>query len=399
MNLFKLSWRNLIASPWSTTLNLILFSFGISIISLLLTVSDQIKTTLEKNQANISLVVGAKGSPLQLILSSIYHIDTPTGNIALEELQRLEKHPLISSVIPLSIGDNFEGFRIVGTDTRYPALFEATLRQGTLWKSPMEVVLGSTVAKKLHLAIGDEFQGAHGTEEDGALHEEQAFKVVGILTYSGTVVDQLILTDKASIWHLHEEEHHTHNEKHSHEENTKEVTAGLVQYKSPMAGIMLPRAINKNTNMQAASPTYETARLLELLGVGFGAIKTLAVIIIVISGLSIFISLYNSLKERKYEIAYLRVLGAKKQTLFGLILLEGIIVALIGYILGITLSHLGMYILGFYLEEAWKFNFSTFYLMKEEFILLGIALAVGIGAALLPAWQAYRIDISTTLSE
>ncbi|MEH0157895.1 FtsX-like permease family protein [Limibacter armeniacum] len=434
MNLFKLSWKNITAKPWSTALNLILFSFGVSIISLLLILNDQLENTLEKNQAGIGLVVGAKGSPLQLILSSIYHVDVPTGNIKLAEAQKLARNPLISKGIPLALGDSYKGFRIVGTDHEYPALYETKVAAGNLWEHDLEVTIGAKIAQQFKLKVGDEFFGAHGMGEGGGHHDHHPFVVKGIFEPSGTVIDQLILTNVASVWKVHEhgdedkkgkykvtlgkEDHHEeeehdkehanheegqhHDDEHAehdeHHEEDREITAMLLKFRSPMGAITLPRMINANTNMQAASPAYETARLFSLIGVGADALKALAAIIIIISGLSVFISLYNSMKERRYEIAYLRVLGATRLNLFMLIILEGIIIAVLGYLIGIGMSHFGMSILGSYLEDSWKFSFAAWQLQSEEIALLWGALAIGFVSAIIPAWQAYKTDISSTLS-
>lgn len=425
MNLAKLSWKNLSDQPLSTALSLMLFSFGVSIISLLMLLYTQVDEKLERNQAGIGLVVGAKGSPLQLVLSSVYHVDFPTGNIDMEEAMKLKKHPLVSAAIPLALGDMYQGFRIVGTTQEYPELYKAELAKGQWWAKDMQVTLGSKVAAQTGLQIGDTFAGAHGlTEEGGHAHEEHRYEVVGIMKPTGSVLDQLILTNVASVWNVHEEhghaaaepaatavhEAHDHDdhEGHDHDEHAghehaeqpkREITSLLLKFRNPMGALTLPRMINENTQMQAASPVYETARLYELLGVGIDALKALGAAVMLISGLSVAISLYNTLKERRYEIAYMRVLGASRVQLFTMVLLEGVWVALMGYVLGIALSHAGMSVLGYYLEDAWKFDFSAWHLLPEEGYMLLASLAVGVLAALLPAWQAANTDISTTLSQ
>ena len=184
MNLLQLSWKNLISKPLSMTLSLVLFALGVGLISLLLILNKQLQEQFEKNLANVDLVVGAKGSPLQLILSSMYHIDAPTGNVPIQAAKALmnPKHPLIKRGIPLSMGDSHQGYRIIGTTYDLVDLYEGKLGQGNLWAKNLEVTVGATVADKLHLHIGDTFFGSHGLIIDENLVHDDApsFRVVGL---------------------------------------------------------------------------------------------------------------------------------------------------------------------------------------------------------------------------
>ncbi len=165
MNLFKISWKYLTFRPLSTGLNVFLLALGLAIITVLLLIQDQFEKKMNQDAAGIDLVVGAKGSPLQLILSSVYHIDFPTGNIKMEEAQRLSRNRLVKKIIPLALGDNFQGFRIVGTNHDYLELYGVDFAEGKPWEVPFEVVIGSEIAAKLNLKIGDEFTSSHGISE------------------------------------------------------------------------------------------------------------------------------------------------------------------------------------------------------------------------------------------
>ena len=134
MTLFQISCKNMKAKPLSTTLNLILFATGIFIISFLLLIKNQFEDHIEKNIAGVNLVVGAKGSPLQLILSTLYHVDYPTGNIPLSDAEKLKHNPLVKRTIPMALGDNFQGYRIVGTNHDYAGLYGGELQKGKLWE-------------------------------------------------------------------------------------------------------------------------------------------------------------------------------------------------------------------------------------------------------------------------
>lgn len=412
MNLLSLSRKNLAAKPLSLLLNLALFALGAGLISLLLLLNKQLQEKFDKNLAGIDLVIGAKGSPLQLILSSMYHVDAPTGNVQIAEAKAFlnPKHPFIETAIPLSLGDSYRGYRIVGTNLQFIKLYNAELAEGASWKKPFEVVVGKIAAERLGLKLGDTFQSSHGfVMDDNLVHEDaHPFVVTGILQPTGSAIDQLILTATESIWAVHDS-HHGEGEAHDHEMNLdtplhertdKTITSILVSFKGRnIQTLNMQRAINENTNMQAATPAIEIVRLRSLMGLGADALQVLAFVIIGVSGLSIFISLYSSLNERRYELALMRVMGASRVKLASLILLEGILLALAGFAIGIIISHAGMEILAGALQDSYRYTFTGMTFLQEELWLLLGAVGIGIIAAVIPAVQAGRTDISKTLAE
>ena len=402
MNLLKISWRNLIDKPLSSFLSGLLMTFGITIISLLLLLNKQLDDQFRKNIKGIDMVLGAKGSPLQLILSSIYQIDSPVGNIPLDEAQRLTRNPMIKTAIPLAMGDNYRSFRIVGTNKKYLDHFDATVGQGRLFEKDLEVVIGPRVAEGAGLKLGDTFSGAHGLDQEGEKHAGSNYTVVGVLNATNTVTDQLILTPLSSVWAIHE--HHKEDGKHEAgegeepEKEPREITSMLVKFRNPM-GMMLARGINQNSKLQAALPNIEINRLFSLLGVGVETLRGLAIAIMLISGISVFVSLYNSLKERRYEMALMLSMGATRAQLFGMLLLEGLVLALIGFVLGILLSRVGLWLFSANVSSEYHYDVAAFQVLPEEWALLGVAVAIGIVAAALPALGVYRMNISQTLAE
>ncbi len=432
MNLFKLSWANLRAKPLSTFLSLLLLTMGVGIISLLLLLNKQVDEQFKKNIRGIDMVVGAKGSPLQLILSAVYHIDNPTGNISKAEADQLARHPLVKKSIPMAYGDNLKGYRILGTDTSYVSHYKGEIASGRLWEKTMEATIGATAAERLGLKIGDAFYGAHGLDADSDdIHKNREYVVVGLLKPSGTVLDQLILTEVSSLWAVHEKPKEEEEEKQEEGGETRpdeEITAMLIKFRSPMGMVMMPRYVNENTNMQAAMPAYEMARLNENMGVGITLLQSIAILIIIISGISVFVSLYNSLKDRKYELALMRSMGASRRKVFFLIIIEGLILSLIGFILGIILSRIAVLILGNMMENNYRYQFSIwtihettidllYYIKKwfgdlgfldsddgvikvpTDFLLLLGTLFIGILSAIIPAVGAAKTDIHKTLSD
>ncbi len=412
MNLITLSWNYIKSKPLNTALNVLLMSLGVAIILVLILLSTQLEENLSKNKRGIDLVVGAKGSPLQLILANVYHIDFPTGNVKLDEAKAITRNRLVKSSIPLALGDNYRGFRIVGTNHDYVHLYEGQIDKGELWQYNLDVVLGANVAKRLQLGVGDDFFGAHGLSVADLEHDEQKYNVIGILEQNGSVLDNLILTNIESVWavHGHEEDHE--GEDHAVKElgsafetgfpegdEDDEITSMLIQYRSPMGAVQMPRMINANTNMQAASPAFETQRLFSLLGIGVDMLRSFAYIIIVIAGLSVFISMYNALKDRKYDLAIMRSLGASRGKLFVHVIIEGIIITTLGGLLGIILGHGLMELLANSYEKSEEVGVTGLIFVNQEFYVLLISLGVGLVASLIPAFTAYKTDISKVLAE
>ncbi len=398
MNLFKISWRNLADKPLSSFLSGLLMTLGITIISLLLLLGRQLTEQFTRNSKGIDMVLGAKGSPLQLILSSVYQVDAPTGNIPLDEAERLTRNPMIKTAIPLAMGDSYRSFRIVGTNRKYLQHFGATVAEGKPFSLDMEVVIGPRVAAVAGLKIGDAFAGSHGLDGNGEDHKEKQYHVVGILNPTNTVADQLILTNVSSIWSIHE--HHDEATDHSidSDEAPREITSMLIKFRNPM-GMMLARGINQNSKLQAALPQIEINRLFELLGVGIDNLQKLAIAIMLIAGISVFVSLYNSLKERRYEMALMLSMGATRTQLFGMLLLEGLALALIGFVLGVVLSRVGVLLFSARVESQYHYDLRSLAILPDEWLLLAGAIGVGILAAALPALGIYRMNISRTLAE
>jgi len=401
MNIASISYSYLRARPWNTVLILLLLALGTATITLLLLASDQLQERMHRDARGIDLVVGAKGSPLQLVLSAVYHLDVPTGNIPLSEAKALTKRkPLVRHAIPMSLGDSHQGFRIVGTDHSYVAHYGGKPAQGRLWEKSMEAVLGAEVAQRTGLAVGGSFTGSHGLESSGDPHADHPYTVVGVLASTGTVLDRVILTSLESVWDVHAKSHTPEGEKPAPlEDEEKEITALLIQYGSPLAVMQLPRFVNVQTEMQAASPALESARLFKLLGVGFDVIRGFAAVLIVSAALSVFVALYNALRERRYDLAIIRTLGAPRRKLVGLVVAEGMILSTVGSIVGIGLGHLMTEGLGMLLAAQQQVAVTGWHWVSEEWWLLALGAVVGLVAAVIPAVFAYRTDIARTLAE
>ena len=425
----------------NSTLSVFLTAFGVSLALLLTQFGNHIQNRLIKDGKNIDIVVGSKGSPLQLILSTVYHVDNPPGNIALSDAEILMKNPLVKSSIPIALGDNWKGYRIVGTTYEYLDHYNAFVEKGRLWKKDFEIVVGSAI----NLDINSEISGAHGLLEGGNVHHDEKYKVVGIMNQTGTVLDRLILTSLGSVLKIHEfddhnekkkdlknnhvhpeekkNDHHTHSaeEEHQHdhhdkqsedddhghnnistyqekEYNTKEITALIIKTSSPIANINLPRQINKETSMLAANPAVEITRLTTMLGLGSRTFAILSIILIAIASLSIFSGLAANLENRLGDLAILRALGYSKKRIFKIICFEGMILTVLGIFFGILI---GMIVFNFFIQAINSLNISqaSFRLIPSFFLIITCVFFAGFFAAILPAYRASKISVANQLSK
>jgi putative ABC transport system permease protein len=397
MNLLQLAWSYLRARPLGTLLNVVLLALGVGTIGFVLIVNGQVGDSLDRDARDIDLVVGAKGSPIQLLLAGIFHLDVPTGNIPFRSAQELAKDPLIRRVIPLSIADSFRGFWIVGTSPDYIDLYHGTFASGRTWNNSAQAVVGATVAARTGLAVGDRFVGSHGLAEGGPDHGDSVYSVVGVLRPTGTVLDRLALVNLESIWLAHEDNVNEPGQKKAIEDE-RQVTMLLLQYATPLAAVSLPRKINAETNMQAASPAYETARLFRMIGVGADVIRAFGGVVLATAALSLFIALYHALNERAYDIAVLRTLGARPVSIAMMLMLEALMLAVLGAVFGLLLAHGLAAVLAWWMAQQQSLPINAWIFSAGELWLLVPSLLAAILAALLPSWRAAHADISATLA-
>jgi putative ABC transport system permease protein len=387
------AWRYLWSRPLAAALNLLLLTLGLASITFLLLLSQQIGKAFERDVAGIDVVVGAKGSPMQLILSGVFHLDVPTGNIPLAAVKELQANPQVGKLIPVSLGDNFRGFRIAGTSVDYPRLYQAELAGGRLWAAPMEAVIGAQVARQTGLKVGDSFAGTHGLGAGGDVHKLTPYTVVGVFERGGSVLDRLILTATESVWKVHETDTALDAEDQKILEDEREITLALIQYKSPLAAVTFPRFVNSETGMQAASPAYEITRLLSLVGVGAEVLQALAGVLLLTAGLSVFLALWSAVRERRADLALLRLLGAPPRKVAGLLLCEAFWLAWLAAGLGLLLGQAFMALLAWVLQLENSVLVSAFSWPAELLLVPLLAVVVALVSALLPAWQAYRVNI------
>lgn len=415
MTLWKLSLYNITSKPLYTLLGIISLSLSIVLLLSIQQFRKSFEHQLDTNLGTIDVVVGAKGSPLQLVLASVLHLDNPTGNISYTEAQKLSKHPMIQAAVPISYGDNYKGYRIVGTTKEFMTLYGASLATGHQVAQALEVVIGSEVAAAQQLQLGDTLISAHGLVEDAIEQHQEAYTVVGILKPTKTVIDHLIVTTLESIWQVHGHGEHqahssqdaSHTEAHSSHDHTslhhtteeldQEITSLLITFRNPRALLTFPRRVNAQTSMQAVLPKYELNKLYSYLNIGIDAILIITYLILLISGITIFISLYKMVKERSYDLALLRTFGGTNFQLIQILLYEGCIIMVIAFVIGILLLHGGSYVVSYYLMTYNRMFLIVPLSFQEVLQTFLIVLGIIVVAVALSMFPMLRMNISTTL--
>lgn len=399
MNTVTLSWRYLMARPLATALNLLLLTLGLAAVSFVLLTRAQIERAFDRDLAGIDAVVGAKGSPLQLILSGVFHLDVPTGNIALADVQALEKDARVAQLIPMSLGDSYRGYRIVGTTPAYLDHYGAKVARGKPWDAVMQAVLGAGVAQRTGLAVGDTFSGSHGLGEGGSVHDDEPYRVSGVLAPCACVLDRLILTSTESVWQLHETGHALDEAERRLMQAEREITLALVRYHSPLAAVTFPRYVNASTPMQAAAPALEITRLLRMLGVGAEVLQGFGAVLLITAGLSVFVAMWSAVRERRADLALLRMLGAPASRIAAVLLCEALWLALLASVLGLLLGQGLTALLGSLLAAENSLPLSGWMWVSSVLLVPVLALAVALLAAAVPTLQAYRVEAGLLLNE
>lgn len=410
------------------------------------------KQAFSQKDTGYEVVVGAKGSPLQLVLHTMFHIGTPVGNISHSVADKLLSDRRVRYALPMVFGDNVQGYKVVGTTAQFFDTFEyrkshvVSVQKGARFQQDYEAVLGSEVAAKTGLQIGNSVVMVHGMHEEGAAHEHRAIVITGILAPTHTALDRGIFTTMETVWDAHyreyreqqreaealleeadaesEEaegkhhdadkgEHHHHHHAgeggHHHHEGDSDMPASIpddfttitsiaVQLKSPIFFESFVRAVNEGTTAQAALPMREIAGLFAVVGNINNVLLALSWSVIVVGAFSMFIAMYTSLHERRREMAILRSLGAHRRTVFALVLVEAAATGVVGALAGVCISHLVLLLAAPYVQTAIGVPLEAGNIHGFEFTVIAGVVGIAMAVALLPAVQVYRVDVADSLA-
>lgn len=460
MSLFKIAWRSIQQRALSSWLTALSMALGVALVVTVLVIMNTVEETFTRNAQGFDLIVGAKGGALQLVLNTVYHLSTPVenvpydfylqfkrgtptqvvdaagalggaaGTVATPRQPRGRFASAVDLAIPYCLGDSYEGFRVVGTE---PTLFEIDYAPGRYYEFAegrnfrsekfFEAVIGARVARETNLKLGDKFNSTHGIGPEGHVHKDTSFEVVGILEPTGTPNDRALFVNIEGFYlldgHAFDPEiRETGNltQPGLQEElsaylpqggevtplpiDKREVTAVLIRTdaSNPIAAISLAKYINKNPTAQAVAPTRVIFQLFEsIVGNLRALLLLLTCLIVVVAGIGIMVSIYNSMSDRRRDIAVMRALGARRSTVMTVILLESIGLSLGGGLAGFVLGHAAIGLLSGLMVDYTGVYLGFFSFVRWEALLLPGLVVLSTVAGYLPAMSAYKTDVSRSL--
>lgn len=401
MILARLVLKSLRRHALSTTVTALATALATGLLLAVWVVKDQTQAAFTGMTGGVDAVLGARGSKLQLVLNSLFHVDASPGNVKWADYEEIASHPAVALALPLAVGDNYRGFRIVGTlpdgfaQLEYAPGRKFTVRTpGRLFDPALrEAVVGSFAAARLGLKRGDVFQPRHGLNYTEAAHQhDEEYLVVGVLEPSNTPADRVIWIPLEGLQKMggHDPAAVT------------DVSAVLLKFKAdnPLTARQLDSLYNKEgARLTFAWPIAQVvAQLFDRLVWLDRVLALVAYLVVVIAVGSILASLYNSMNERRREIAILRALGARRRTIFGVVVFESAAIAAIGALLGFVVYALILAVTGAVLRTETGVVLDP--LAWHPVLLLAPAGVVLLGAltGVVPAWKAYRTDVADHLT-
>lgn len=361
------------------------------------------------------LIIGAKGGQLQLLLYTVFHIGGAVNNIRMSTYEEIKNNRLVEWSIPISLGDTYKGFRVVATDEnfflhyRFRGDKQVEFAHGKMPTDTFDVVLGHDVAKKFNLKIGDPIVLSHGISSEAILsHDNTPFHIVGIMAPTLTPIDTGVYIDLYGMeamhfgWETGVPSGAPINADRFKKENIQisQITSFMVKLKSRIAVLKMRREIDQYEKepIMAIIPALALQEMWQTIGYVEQILFLVSLCVLLVGVLSILISLYTSINERRREMAILRSLGASSRHVFGLLIYESSFLVLVGCILGVA----SLYGLLIFVKPWLESNFSVYLEVQplsisEWLYLLGIFIA-GTLAGLIPAVKAYMNSLQDGLT-
>ena len=414
ISLFFIVRRSLRQHALSTLITTLSIALGTGLVMAVIGIKSQSVAAFTGGRIGFDAVLGARGSPLQLVLNTVFHLETSPGNIPWAMYQTMRDDSRVELAVPYALGDNYHGFRIVGTTTTLFTKFEyrdgvrfQTQQGGRFFDSTrQEAVLGSYAAQRLGLRVGDNFTPYHGLVFDESMRHDEQYTVVGVLKPTNSPSDRVIWIPIEGIYRMEghvlrgDGEDYVPQPGQEIPDEHKEVSAVMLKFRNPQIGFMMDATINKQGKVATlAWPIGAVmAGLFNKIGWMNQILALVSYLVIVVAGGSILASIYNSINERRREFAILRSLGARRKTVFAVIVLEAASIAALGVIMGFIVygaiftaaSAIVRAQTGIVLDLL-KFH-PVFVIAPVCVILLGAV------AGVVPAVKAYRTDVATNLT-
>lgn len=394
--IWNLIYRSLRQHVLSTFVTAASIALAAGLLLTVWVVKSQSQAVFAATNSGFDAVLGARGSKLQLVLNAVFHLESSPGNIAAADFEMIRHHPAVKTAVPIAVGDNYRGWRIVGT---LPALFELEYRSGRKYAvapggrlfslGVEEAVVGAYAASQLGWKVGATFHPSHGVAEGGEVHEE-LYTVVGVLEPTGTPVDRVIWIPLEGVQTMS-----------GHNPLAKtELSAVLLQLRAPTAGLMLNNQLNASGGrLTFAYPIGSiVAELFNKISWVDKVLTLLAWLVAAVASASVLVSIYNSMSARQRDIAILRALGARRRTVFGAVVGEAGVIGLLGAAAGfVVFAALAMFVAGIIRAQT---GVLLEPLQWNPVFCWGPATLVGLSVlgGLVPACKAYRVPVAETIA-
>ena len=412
MILFKLAYKSLLNRRASVLMTLLTIAISVMLLLSIERVRVDAKSSFSNTISGTDLIVGARTGDIQLLLSSVFRIGHTNNGVSWQSYQYITKQRGVKWSIPISLGDSHKGQAVLGTTLDYFKHYRFAKKQplaftqGQAFSSINEVVIGSEVASKLAYKIGDEIVISHGMGNTSFHHhDDNPFKVVGILKPTGTPVDKTLHVPLAAIELIHGGGHHDHDDHHDHSSHAlvghpKQITAFLMGFDSPLYTLQIRRNINqfKPEPLLAIMPTVTLKELWEMLAIIEKILLLFSFVVVIISLLGMLTTLLANLNQRRRELAILRSVGARPWQLFSLISIESLLTTFLGCLVGCTLFYALMGTTAGYLQSQAGVSINISMLSDYELTLIGVIMAAGFIIGLIPATRAYFYSLSDGMS-
>jgi len=384
-------------------LSVLVGALGIAAVVTAIVGFDALPRAARQAWGGVDLVVGPKGSALDLVLCCALHVAEPRGLVSMQTASHALHNPLIRAEAPLALGDNIEGWRIVGTTPPFLDIYRARFAAGALWTDKLQAVVGATAARALNLRLGDSFVGAHGLASGGEKHDKFPYKVVGILQPTGSVIDRLVLVDFETVRYVHVEQAKAEQaERGSSDEDEAPAgpdaaTAVVAAYRAPTAALLMQRQIDAAEGLSAASPSLEIARLLSyarpltVAATGFG------LLLVAIAAVAAALGLLATMNARTRDLALLRALGASRAALATVAFSEAAMISAGALLAGVGLAAGLLALARDFMADATGLLLQPAFDIDQIAWLIGGTIFVTIVAAAFPALRAIHADMEELL--
>jgi putative ABC transport system permease protein len=406
--------RSLRQHALSTIITALSIALASGLVMAVFVIKTQTYEAFTGGNVGYDAVLGARGSQLQLVLNTVFHLETSPGNIPLEMYKEIKKDPRVTLAIPYAVGDNYQGFRIVGTSDEIFTEFEYQrgkkfqVGPGGRFFDPAkkEAVIGSYVAAQTGLTVGSTFTPYHGFIFDAKMKHNDLYTVVGVLQTTNTPSDRVVWIPIEGIYRMSDHvlrgtgEIYKAKEGEEITDEHKEVSAVMLKLRSPQDGFALDQTINRQGKVATlAWPIGRVmAELFDKIGWLNRVLELVAYLVIAVAAGSILASIYNSINERRREFAILRALGAKRATVFTAIILEAATIAAIGTFIGYAVYAAILGVTAHIVKIQTGVVLDIFKFDQIMYITPLMMIAIGAFTGLIPAFKAYRTDVADNLT-